>query len=137
MKLPADFEKTLAEKPAEELCEMLANAEDYLPEAIQAARAELGRRELPEANVATMVQSATVQRVAEETEYRDGPLDIRIRILILIFGLWLGVGCFLYYRAKGCRKKSRQSLLWILYHVGVLFGLGVIGFTLYSLGLGR
>jgi hypothetical protein len=135
VKLPADFEKTLAEKPAEELCEMLANAEDYLPEAIEAARAELGRRELPEANVATMVQSATAQRVAEEAEYRDGPLDMRI--VILIFGLWVGVGCFLYYRAKGCRKKSRQSLLWILYHVGAVFGLVVLSFTVYSLGLGR
>jgi hypothetical protein len=137
MKLPADFEKTLAEKPAEELCEMLANAEDYLPEAIQAAQAELGRRELPQANVASMVQSATAQRVAEETEYRDGPLDMRIRILILIVGLWMGVGCFLFYRSKGCRKKARQSLVWILYHFGLVFGLLVLSFILYSLGRGR
>ena len=104
MKLPADFEKTLAEKPAEELCEMLANAGDYLPEAIQAARAELGRRGLPKANVASMVQSATAKRIAQVTEYRE---------------------------------KERQSLSWLIFHVGLLIGLGVLFYILKSPSQGR
>ena len=135
VKLPPDFEKTLADKSAEELCEMLANAEDYLPEAIEAARAELGRRALPKASVTTMVESASQQRIAEQSEYREGPLDTRMRILVLLFGLWAGLILFFYYRGKGCRLKAKQSLIWILYHFLILLGLGVISFTLYLLGV--
>lgn len=133
MKLPPDFAKTLSEKSAEELCGMLANAEDYLLEAIGAARAELERRNLPDSNVAAMVETATAQKVADETEYREGPLDVRMRILILIFGLWAGLILFFYYRAKGCRMKARQSLIWVLYHFLLAFGLAVVSFILFSL----
>jgi hypothetical protein len=137
MKLPADFDKTISEMPAEGLCAMLANADDYLPEAIAAARAELGRRNLPESNVASMVETATAHRIAEQIDYKEGPLDVRMRILVLIFGLWAGVILHFYYHGKACRRKARQSLLWILYHFLLVFGLGIVGFTLYSLGVTR
>ena len=46
MALPADFQERLAEKTEEELYAMLAHRDDYLPEAFDAARAELARRNL-------------------------------------------------------------------------------------------
>lgn len=137
MKLPTDFDKRLLEMSAEELCEMIGNSEDYLPEAIVAARAELGRRNIPDSNVVSMVETATANRVAEQIDYKDGPLDVRMRILVLILGLWAGVILFFYYRGRGCNRKARQSLIWILYHFLLLFGLGVVSFTLYSLGATR
>ena len=137
VKLPPDFKKTLAHKSAEELCEMIANVEDYLPEAIEAARAELGRRALPEASVTAMVESASQQRIAEQSEYREGPLDTRMRILVLLFGLWAGLILFFYYRGKGCRLKAKQSLVWILYHFLLVFGLLFVSFALYFLGATR
>ena len=51
MKLPPDFPRTLQAMTDDELCQMLAAYEDYLPEAIEAARAEFDRRKLPPASV--------------------------------------------------------------------------------------
>src|SRR5438045_1566916 len=46
-KLPKVFWEQLPERTEEELCAMLAEAGDYLPEALAAARQELQRRNLP------------------------------------------------------------------------------------------
>ena len=51
MKLPQDFERTLTTMSDDELCDMLASYEEYLPEAIERARAELHRRKLSVAEV--------------------------------------------------------------------------------------
>ena len=47
MKLPPDFERTLKTMSDDDLCTMLASYEEYLPEAIELARAELQKRKLP------------------------------------------------------------------------------------------
>ncbi len=36
-----------------------------------------------------------------------------------------------------CKKKARQSLLWILYHAAFMVGLVLLWFTLYLLGVTR
>ena len=46
MPLPQDFLEELPDKTDEQLYFMLGNGEDYMPEALEAAKAELGRRGL-------------------------------------------------------------------------------------------
>ena len=46
MKLPPNFDKKLQEKTDEELFDMLRQAADFLPEAIDAAKAELRKRNI-------------------------------------------------------------------------------------------
>ena len=52
MQLPPDFQRTLAAMSDGELSLMLACYEDYLPEAIALAHAELDRRKIPVQQVA-------------------------------------------------------------------------------------
>ena len=47
MKLPPDFKEKLREKTDHQLYDMLAEADDYLPEAIEAVLEEWNRRNLP------------------------------------------------------------------------------------------
>src|SRR6185369_2025053 len=47
MPLPQQFLKELPEKTDEQLYDMLGHADDYMPEALEAARTELRRRKLP------------------------------------------------------------------------------------------
>ena len=49
MKPPADFYKELPARTDGELYDMLAHPEDLLPEALEAARGEMIRRNLPPA----------------------------------------------------------------------------------------
>jgi hypothetical protein len=64
MSLPKDFDKTVAALSDDELREMLADYENYTPEAIDVARNEVARRELP------MESIAPVRRAVEEKRER-------------------------------------------------------------------
>jgi len=75
MNLPPGFAERLAEKTAEQLCEMLVKAGVYLPEAIAAARTELQRRGLTPRQVAELEAVVWVklaqQRRAEEASFKS------------------------------------------------------------------
>jgi len=77
MKLPPGFAARLAEKSDEQLCQILAEAPVYLPEALEAARAELRRRKLTlervaEIQIATRAKLAEERRAEEESRRRAG-----------------------------------------------------------------
>lgn len=65
MNLPSNFTETLLSRTDEELYEMLAHETDYLPEALEAARGELGRRNLP-VERQHHLQAVTEPKVADE-----------------------------------------------------------------------
>ena len=64
MNLPPGFAERLAEKTDEQLCEMFVQAGVYLPEALEAARAELHRRKLTPERVAE-IEAAVQVKLAE------------------------------------------------------------------------
>lgn len=68
MSLPEAFWTSLPRKTNEELQQILAKPEDYLPEAVQAARDELIRRNVPtpEVRVPAQVQSGEVSAAKEK-----------------------------------------------------------------------
>ena len=127
MKLPPDFRKTLAEKPDQDLYQMLAQADDYLPEALAAAREELEGRNLAPERVADDVESVRQACLADEASMNAEPLAWPLRITILLLGATVGIPAAMYYSIKGgYKRKLRESLIWMLYAIGFWLGIGVL-----------
>jgi len=135
MTLPRDFEKDLATKNDEELCEILGNAEDYLPEALDLVRAEVERRHVSQTAVASQVQAAAEARTALEVRKGELPLDRYLKVLVLLLGPWLAIFLFIHFRTEGCKRKAKESLIWILYHMVLAFGLAILFGILIGLGV--
>jgi hypothetical protein len=124
MSLPPDFWETLPQKTDIDLYEMLAHPDDYLPEALAAAKEELRKRNLPPEQSARLEKIVESEKVEENAKARI-PLSwpMRILIFLLCFGL-LGIVLALYYDSKGFKHKARDC--W------VTMGVSVVAHLLFS-----
>lgn len=126
MALPIDFANQLSLKSNVELYDMLTHEQDYLPEALAAAKDELGKRNLAQEEVAELEATVQSQRAAEVVK-ADERLSWPLRILIfLLCGGILGAILAVYYDSKGYSAKARDC--WITLGVSlashvVLWGL--------------
>ncbi len=111
MSLPKDFWEQLPVKADAELYDMLAHQEDYLPEALAAARDELSQRNLAPERVAQLEAGVRTQKAAAESKAQER-LGWPLRIFIFIFfcGL-LGAVLAVYYDNKGYKQKSSDC--WV------------------------
>jgi hypothetical protein len=125
MTLPPDFQKQLPEKTDADLYEMLAHHDDYLPEAIDAAKEELGRRNLPPDRVAQLQAAVEAQKSQEEKKAEIG-LPWYVKVLIFI-GLFPIIWFAIYYEYRGYKKKARQCWVWLGYSFIFWFIVGVLG----------
>jgi hypothetical protein len=117
MALPKDFANQLSLKSDTEVYDILAHAEDYLPEALEAAKAELSKRNLPAERVAELEAAVQSERATEGAK-ADERLGWPMRILI--FFLCAGVpGALLavYYANNGYRAKAKDC--WITMGVSI------------------
>jgi hypothetical protein len=71
MPLPTGFSKQLADLPDSQLSKMLSRPEDYLPEALEAARAELLRRNVSADTIAELDGHAEARRIAKENKAKE------------------------------------------------------------------
>ena len=71
MQPPPEFFKRLPEMPDEHLFEMLTLPEQYQPEALQAARTELQRRNVPNERIAQLDAQGERLRVERETRAKE------------------------------------------------------------------
>ena len=124
MKLPPDFQKSLVGKTDEELYAVLAEPQDYLPEALDAVQAELRHRDLPNERV-TQVQSTIEAKRAEATRIAEMPLAGTMRLLIFL-GICATIWLPLYYRATGYKRKASERWKWLFYAVLFWTGLGIL-----------
>jgi hypothetical protein len=111
MTLPKDFWDQLPLKSDAELYDMLTQQQDYLPQALAAARQELEKRSLAPARVAELeaaVQSQKTVEVAKAEEPLGWPT--RIFIFLLCAGI-AGAILAAYYDNKGYKTKAREC--WI------------------------
>ena len=129
MKLPPDFQKSLAGKTEEELYAVVAEPQDYLPEALEAVQAELRRRDLPKERV-MQVQSTLEAKRAEATRIAEMPLAGEMRLLIFL-GMCATIWLPLYYQATGYKRKASESWKWLFYAFLFWIGLGILA-TLVS-----
>lgn len=129
MSLPKDFFVQLPLKTDGELYDMLAHQDDYLPEALEAAKDELAKRNLAPERVAQLEATVQSQKVAEETKAQER-LGWPMRIFIFIFcaGLF-GALLAVYYDSKGYKKKASDC--WITLGVSAAIHI-VAGVLLYS-----
>lgn len=133
MQLPTDFEKKLTLKTDEQLYDMLAHEEDYLPEALAAARAELQRRELDPARV-TQLGRQTEAKLDEESRIANEPLSWPVRILmaLLAFGIPQFVAAKAY-EVSGYQRKHRECWAWMRYGMGFWLCFWIFSHVLSSL----
>ncbi len=103
----------LAEKTDGQLYEVLAHAEDYVPQAIEAAQAEVQRRHLTPERGAQLEATAQAAK-AEEGRKAEEPLPWVFRILLLLMP-GLAVFCAAFYLSRGCHAKEDQCWLWVGY----------------------
>jgi len=109
---------------------MLAHEQDYLPEALAAAKQELGKRNLPPERVAELeavVQSQTAAEGAKAEERLGWPM--RILIFFLCAGI-AGAILAVYYDSKGYKAKARDC--WIILVVSLVVHV-VLGALAYSI----
>jgi hypothetical protein len=94
----------------------LQQADDYLLEALDAIRAELRRRNLPDQRLA-LPEPVSSRDTENDSRRADEPIDWRVGLLIFMCSMTLvllpGVLVFTTarYRRNGCKKMESDSLV--------------------------
>jgi hypothetical protein len=108
-----DFQKTMAEMTDVQLMEALISPEDYLPEALEAARQEFHKRN-HSPNLALQIEADVQQRKAAAKQ----PLGRSMRVLTFILGL-LGIPGLMVlgivaarYAKGGHALQESECLVW-------------------------
>ena len=119
---PKAFFEKLPSRTNEELFDILAHPEDYLPAAVEAANEEISRRGVDvevegKAHADEMLSNEEAARI-EKLKQSDVPLPTWVRILTVIFcPLVVAVMLWFVYRNTGFKRKARE--IWMFYFIGV------------------
>ena len=108
-----DFTKRMSKAPDEELLTVISS-EGFLPAAVDAAKAELERRNLKPDDLARM--SAQVQEVRSLDENKPlAPLSLNGKLAFFAFGPFLlfTLGATGALRFRGYRRKSNEAFKWM------------------------
>jgi hypothetical protein len=109
MTLPPNFKEALRSRSDEELCEMFAHSKEYLPEALEAAKAEASRRNLSFEQSASINQTTAPANVEANIParpfFRWIPTAVALWLMGGIYGL-CGVGNILL-----ARHHAREFLI--------------------------
>src|SRR5689334_2772244 len=126
MTLPNDFRDELPLKSDAELCDMLAHEDDWLPQALTAARQELENRSLGPRRIADLEAAVQSQKTVELAKAEE-PLDwpTRIFIFLLCAGI-AGAILAAYYDSKGYKTKARECWLTLAASVAVHVVVGAL-----------
>lgn len=114
-----NFEEKMSKLSDEELYDVLAHENDYVPEAFDVAKKEFQNRNLSPEKLAELESVAEAKKYEEE-EKADKPLPWLIRILMFLFPL--GIAQILlseYYRNIRYKRRSRECWTWMGY--GIIF----------------
>ena len=113
MNLPLGLAKTLREMSDEEVFAMVARGAGYVPDALEAARVELARRNLSSDTVAAFEASYCADELAaEDRAKRPLPWVLRVINFLLPLGIpqmTLAGG----FGAKGYTRRERECWSWM------------------------
>ncbi len=106
--------REFAEASDEELYDVLAHPESYVPEALEAARDVLRSRNLIPATAAALEAASSERKVAENASavVRAAlPLQwwLRVLMFLLSFGLPQLILAEVYLRPRGYERKAKES----------------------------
>src|SRR2546426_11876712 len=128
MSLSVDFWEQLSSKTDAELYDMLAHQDDYLAEALVAARDELKKRNLAPEKVAQIEAEVESEKIAAEAKAQQR-LSWPARILIFLFcGGLAGIALAFYYEIKGYKRKATDCWITVAVSVGVHVFIGFAAF---------
>ena len=123
MPLPQGFLEQLPLKSDAELYDMLAHQDDYLPEALAAAKDELNKRNLAPERVAQIEATVQSQKAVAESKAQER-LGWPMRIFIFLFCAGLvGAVLAVYYDSKGYNRKAADC--WLAMGVSIAFYLAI------------
>lgn len=114
-----DFDGLMSKKTNDELTKILLSPEgDYQPEAVESARRELAKRNVPEEQM-NMTKERVEKKMAIDKEKAEQPLDAAFKVLAFLFsGTVLSTVFFILYsrilESKGYSKKAGQLMFWSL-----------------------
>jgi hypothetical protein len=125
MPLPPNFRERLAETTDANLYDILAHPEDYIPEALDATREEIQRRNLSADKIAQLRSDSEAQKSNEDKLAEQG-LPWYVKAL-LFCGLFPFFYLFaVYNESKGFKKRARQCWSWAGYGLIFWFVAGVL-----------
>ena len=111
MTLPREFWEALPQKSDAELYEILSREEDYLPEALAAAKDELSKRNVAPERIAELEKKVESEK-KEETAKAELRLALPLRVMIFLFcGGIFGILLALYYGHNGYKRKASDC--WV------------------------
>jgi hypothetical protein len=110
----------MSKAPVEELV-MITSSDGFVPAAVDAARAELARRNLGADDLARVMEADADERQQAADARAAIPLGIAGKIAFLIFGpaLFWTILAAIFLGSRGYRRKSVDALMWIAISVGV------------------
>ena len=130
MSLPPEFWENLSKKTDAELYEMLAHSDDYEPDALEAAKEELHKRNLAPDKVARLESVTQSQKTTQETRANE-PLGWPLRILIFVLCSGISGAIFaVYYDSKGFKRKAKDC--WIT--LAASLAIHILVALIYSMG---
>lgn len=110
------------------------HAENYLPEVVAMARAELARRGFDQAPEAFIAERAA-QHQADRDAIAQAPLSLGWKLATGIAPVLIGLIIYLALRSGGQRRAARDAGWWIAY--GVLFKAGMLAIFLAAFWFAR
>lgn len=120
------YEAVMLKKTNEQLLKIINSPEgDYHAEAIAAAKAALGTRQLSEA----YIQGAS-QVIQTEQEYKDekanAPTTTLWKAICFILPGALQLGFATSFKADGYDRKASETAAWTFYGIGFYFALMIL-----------
>jgi hypothetical protein len=125
-----DFSERMRRVPDEELISILSS-DGFVPEAVEAARAELERRNLNPGDLVRM--SAQVEEARHEEEGKaELPLSRAAKVAFFFFGFFVfwSIAVAIVLSTRGYRRKSKDAVKWMA--IGTAFWIAlfaVLDFT--------
>jgi hypothetical protein len=123
MPLPSDFHERIKTMPDDEVLDILARPSDYLPEAVELARAERARRGLADAGIAIAEERS---KAVEEDVALRATIPLSPGLKWACFLLPINVAMYIRavtYSGTGYKRKAHDAAFWM--GCGLLFYLAL------------
>lgn len=131
---PESLQEQMSSKSDEDLYEILhSHSQDYMPETIEAARAEFSHRQLDAPTLSSIVEAAEKVREKEEAHLRWPLRMLAFFVSSAIFFIPVLLA-HRHYVEKGERRKAREWARWAIYGFVFYCVLGVLMRVLASKG---
>ena len=131
--MQTDFNKIMSHQSDAELIEVLTRKqEEYQPEALLAAKAEIDKRELSVESMESAKQEVELKHITKK-ENANTPLGTGWKICTFLLPGILNILIASAIKAEGYERKWKDAWRWTFYGVGFYIGLIILCYFLVVL----